>query len=267
MNDGGATSFRDVSDGLRARLPLRLVDAERRGPAHARNRGAELALGEFLAFTDDDCEVLPDWLSAFERGFAETGADALGGQTQNPYPDSAAAVAWQDYLDFICEFLCDEQDTRLLLPSNNVAYRRRAFEEAGGFDERFPLAAAEDYELGFRLVARGYRQAFWPEARIWHHHPLSPRGYLNMQFRYGRGEVPLRKALQGYDHPKIAKRRRRRFWLDLTRHLLVRNASLSTWALVMASQPAYHAGHVVEAIRSRRRIGVSDARRVGWTEP
>jgi len=247
VNDGGETSFQEISDDLREELPLRLIDEDHLGPAHARNRGVEAAKGDLIAFTDDDCEVLPGWLAAFADGFEKTNVVSLGGQTQNPYPTSPAAVAWQDYLDFVCRFCADENDTPLLLPSNNSAYRRGPFEEVGGFDETFPLAAAEDYELGFRLVGRGFRQRLWPAARIWHHHPLTPSTYLKMQFRYGRGEVYLRRALKRYDHPKISKKRRKYYWRDLARHLRSRKAPTSTWALVLASHIVYPAGHWREA--------------------
>ena len=42
-------------------------------------------------------------------------------------------------------------------------------------------------ELGFRLVANGFRQLYWPEAQVWHHHNLSRWGHVRQQFRYGRG--------------------------------------------------------------------------------
>ena len=124
VNDGGSTSFSAVTPELREALPLTLHDAEHRGPGAARNRGAELARGEYLALTDDDCEVEPGWLAAFEQGFAGGPWDSLGGGVINLHRTSIPAHAWQAYLDFLAEFMWDGRNAALL-PSNNVAYRPR----------------------------------------------------------------------------------------------------------------------------------------------
>ena len=62
VNDGGAESFANLPERLLEILPITLVDQEASGPAAARNYGASLASGDYLAFTDDDCRVEPDWL-------------------------------------------------------------------------------------------------------------------------------------------------------------------------------------------------------------
>src|SRR5688500_5700715 len=46
----------------------------RRGPASARNLGAEAAQGEFLAFIDADCEPDAGWLTALDRAITDAGS-------------------------------------------------------------------------------------------------------------------------------------------------------------------------------------------------
>ncbi len=186
VNDGGSRSLA-VTDQLRSQLPLQFVTIAPSGPAAARNAGARLAQGDYLAFTDDDCRVSPDWLQQFERGFAQTGLDALGGQTLNPEADRRGAAASQFLIDFLYDYMQDKSGNALLLVSNNVAYRHQAFTAVGGFNQFFPLAAAEDMELSYRLATHGYRQAYYPAATVWHHHRLGAWGHVRQQFRYGRG--------------------------------------------------------------------------------
>jgi GT2 family glycosyltransferase len=185
VNDGGEWSL--TTDQWPPQLPLQVVTIAPSGPAAARNAGARLARGDYLAFTDDDCRVSPDWLQQFERGFAQTGLDGLGGQTLNPQVGRSGASASQFLIDFLYDYMQDQSGNALLLVSNNVAYRRPAFMAVGGFDESFPLAAAEDMEMSYRLVGRGYRLAYYPAAKVWHYHRLSAGGHLRQQFRYGRG--------------------------------------------------------------------------------
>ena len=51
------------------------------GPAFARNRGAEQAVGELLAFIDSDCVADPGWLRALTPYFAWERVGAVGGRT------------------------------------------------------------------------------------------------------------------------------------------------------------------------------------------
>ena len=249
VNDGGATSFSAIDEALRARLPLRTIDAPHAGPAAARNAGARLASGEFLAFTDDDCIPEPDWLQALERGFAEQRCDALGGSALNPYPESVPAVTWELYLDFLREYFQDASGNGLMLPSNNVAFRREVFWSVNGFDESFPLAAAEDVDLAYRIVQAGHKQRYYDPAQVWHHHRSTARGYLRQQFRYGRGTFDLERrsyTVQGKPR-KIGE-----FYWRLAAFLRRRRAPLGVWALVSLTPLAHRAGIIAQTLSYRR---------------
>ena len=94
VNDGGTATFSALDERIVEQLPLVLLEMAPRGPAAARNKGASMAQGNLLAFTDDDCVVKPDWLLRLAEGFEQTGADALGGRSLNPYPDNLASTTW-----------------------------------------------------------------------------------------------------------------------------------------------------------------------------
>ncbi len=64
VDDGSADGTAGVVAGYAARDPrIRYVHQVNRGPAAARNRGAQEARGSILVFTDDDCVAEPTWLS------------------------------------------------------------------------------------------------------------------------------------------------------------------------------------------------------------
>ena len=50
--------------------PLRYLRTSTRGVSSGRNLGIDGALGEWIAMTDDDCEVLHDWLRKLSAVFA-----------------------------------------------------------------------------------------------------------------------------------------------------------------------------------------------------
>ncbi|MCP4419414.1 MAG: glycosyltransferase [Chloroflexi bacterium] len=253
VNDGGEESFTAVSPQHHQTLPLKLLEISPSGPAVARNRGANAAKFEHLAFTDDDCRVMPDWLQQFARGFAQTGCDGLGGGTDNPQPDNVAMRASQFLIEFMYGFMQDEANNNLMLVSNNVAYQKDVFTAVHGFNESFPLAAGEDMELGFRVVANGYRQQYWPAAQVAHYHDLSCWGHVRQQFRYGRGghfflQAVAEQARNGLTvQPGSAKN----FYRALGEAVRQQEEPLSFSALVTVAQAAYRFGQFYQRQLSR----------------
>lgn len=250
VDDGGVDSFTAVNDAHHTRLPLQLIRQDAAGPATARNRGARQARGRWLAFTDDDCRVAPNWLGAWREGFARSRSQALGGRTLNPFPGCHAAAAAQWLVDFLQEQMRDAQGNQLLLLSNNVAYERVAFESAGGFDERFPLAAAEDLELSQRMVRAGYRQTLWPAAQVWHYHQMSLRRHVAQQFRYGRGNFYFERVrLVGDPSPKPASAKP--FYWPMALALWQMKRPLPQWFILAAGQASFQVGRLWERRQQR----------------
>src|SRR5438874_11533006 len=62
VDDGSSDGTVAIAE--RAPGGVTLLRADAAGPAAARNRGAEAARGEVLAFTDADCFPAPGWLGA-----------------------------------------------------------------------------------------------------------------------------------------------------------------------------------------------------------
>jgi glycosyltransferase involved in cell wall biosynthesis len=253
VNDGGAESFTAVTPQLQQSLPLKLITAPPSGPAAARNRGAAAASFDYLAFTDDDCRVLPDWLHQFALGFSQTDCDALGGAWRNPQPDKLAMRAAQFLVEFMYGYMRDEAHNHLMLVSNNVAYKRAAFTAVRGFNEMFPLAAGEDMELGFRLVAHGFRQGYWPAAQVWHHHDLSSWGHIQQQFRYGRGGHYFLQALaeQAQNGRVIQPGSAKEFYIALGESVKQQSEPSSFLVLVTVAQVAYRLGQFYQRQVSR----------------
>jgi glycosyltransferase involved in cell wall biosynthesis len=70
VNNNSPDGTAAVLDSFLPRLPLRTFLEAKQGIAHARNRAAVEARGEFILWTDDDVQVKPDWLRGYANAVA-----------------------------------------------------------------------------------------------------------------------------------------------------------------------------------------------------
>lgn len=169
---------------------VRLVRVESLGLSAARNAGAEAASGEVLAFTDDDCEVDPDWLLELAPLFV-AGWDAAGGPNLPPPPAELPAAAVTAAPGAASHVMLDDAEAEHV-PGCNIAVRRTSYFEIGGFDPAF-RTAGDDVDFCWRLRDAGLRIGFAPNAFVWHHRRACPVGYLRQQIGYGKAERLLRR--------------------------------------------------------------------------
>jgi glycosyltransferase involved in cell wall biosynthesis len=159
--DTSASTTRHFRD---AGLPLRYVYQPWGKMGAARNRGVEIARGEIVAFTDDDCIVTPQWLTAIAAAFARN-PEALGVQGKT-VTDHAAMTPFTRQV----EQLEGGQPYRTC----NIAYRRDALRSLGGFDPF--LIRGEDVAFGMRVLERG-PIVFAPDAIVCH--PPRPKEWAD----------------------------------------------------------------------------------------
>src|ERR1035437_10087004 len=66
INDGSSYPTKDI---LASFSGIRVIETAGIGPSAARNLGLKEAKGEYIAFTDADCIVHPQWLKELLKGF------------------------------------------------------------------------------------------------------------------------------------------------------------------------------------------------------
>ncbi len=136
----------------RARYPFQLssVRIEHSGPSTARNAGAAIASGNYLAFTEDDVTASPDWLAAAAQSLSLKNVAILEGRTL----DETTGRSVRRF----------ERDRVLSFIPCNLILERKAFQAVGGYDPAFfdaktQLYFREDADLGFRLLEAGFSAA------------------------------------------------------------------------------------------------------------
>lgn len=244
-----AAQHAELVAGLGGPRRVRLVREENAGPAAARNLGAALARGRYLAFTDDDCEPAEDWLASLLARFETNPNALLGGGLRNGLASDVCAAATQAIMDFV--YGEQERDSGVrLFSTSNMSMPAAAFRAIGGFSPAFRDAAGEDYDLCWRWHESGWQSVYVPEAVIVHGHSLTVRKYLRQHFSYGRGLFRVRERQR--ERRRVAARRGPGWYVRLVLSPLRSRRDAAAWrcaALIAVSQAATLAGALVEWVR------------------
>jgi glycosyltransferase involved in cell wall biosynthesis len=243
--DDGSTDAAAVAAVAQSRA-ARLLRFERaRGPAAARNLGAQNADADVVLFTDDDCEPAVDWAATLTAAL-DGGAEAVAGVTRNGRPDDPLASAAETILGYVQERARNGGATTHFAATNNLGTTARVLAELP-FDETYRYG--EDRDWCARVLAAGHPLHVEPRAVVVHHQNLDVAAFLRQQFGYGRGAYRFRRR-----HETFARFEPPRYYTGL----LARGFEhgVLPGLLVGVAQAATAAGFVREALRSQQRLPV-----------
>jgi glycosyltransferase involved in cell wall biosynthesis len=143
-----------------------LLQEEKPGPGHARNRGAQAAGGEILAFIDADCRANPDWLKcalcAVEVAPPRT---ILGGDVQiwhEPHTPVTAVEAYETVFAYRFKLYIEQHG---FCGTGNLVARKQDFDHIGPFQG---IEVAEDIQWGRQALSAGYTFRYVPEMVVYH---------------------------------------------------------------------------------------------------
>jgi GT2 family glycosyltransferase len=203
----------------------RVVREPRPGASAARNRGLSVATGEIIAFTDDDVQADPGWLSALGSRFArqphisavtglvvplelETQAQILfeqsGSGPDRGYAPLTFARAGRFRVRRRDEQSGQTQVRSLYLTGEfglgaNMAFRTAVLQASGGFDEALgpgiPTHSGEDLALFLELLTAGHQLGYEPTAIIEHQHRATMADLDKQIHDYGLGFTAMLTAV------------------------------------------------------------------------
>lgn len=210
IDNGCDEQTRNLVDLLSNLMPNLLYLQERSlGLSYARNRGAQIAKGEWIIYLDDDAVPEKNWLKQMMNCIEKMpGLGILGGSVKPVWPSSPPDWLTPDFFSSlsICEYEGQPDGFILDFPRQypvgaNFAYPKELFIKYGGFKPRFGrrgglLLSGEEIELSFRIHAAGYPICFCPNAMV-HHHILPSRltkEFFRSRFYWGGGTLALLHA-------------------------------------------------------------------------
>jgi O-antigen biosynthesis protein len=187
VDDGSTDGSADVARARGATL----VQTEHRGLSFARNAGVQRATGEIVAFLDDDAYPDPDWLHYVAASLRANDHAGMGGPNIPPEDDGLIADCVAAAPGGPIHVLISDREAEHL-PGCNMAFRKSALQDIGGFDERFRVAG-DDVDVCWRLQESGRTLGFSAGAVVMHRRRDSVRRYLKQQYGYGKAEALLER--------------------------------------------------------------------------
>jgi glycosyltransferase involved in cell wall biosynthesis len=222
---------------------VQTIIQEGRGVACAKNAGWRAARSEIVCCIDDDCYPEENFLDAMFQPFNEDPEVGFVGGRILLHDPTDRRITIQESLEPL-SFPAGSFIRPGVIQGANIAYRRAALEDVGGFDPWFGAGAiysGDETELMARLSAAGWKGAYNPKPVVYHHHgrkSASDEWRLMRWYDRGRGAFYAKFMLNRDTRGVYIKN-----WF-LTR----RNHSWKTTALEIAAGLDY----VARACRARR---------------
>lgn len=183
-------------------FPVRYVLQPVPGLGNARNAGVAAASGTLILFTDDDCYVAPDVISAVEHVFANPAVGYATGRVRLYDPTDAPVTINESMLPL--RFRPGRFLPAGAVKGANMAFRRRTLdaivEDGLPFDPRFGSGAlfpSEDADAAQRAALAGWTGVYAPEIVVWHHHGRKAGDVAKLQRGYDRGRGAFHAKLLG----------------------------------------------------------------------
>ncbi|MES0880872.1 glycosyltransferase family 2 protein [Roseibium sp. SCP14] len=178
----------------------------RPGLGIAHNTGLALALGDVVAFTDDDVIVDADWVSAIASEFALSRKIGCVTGMIMPAELETRAQYWIEChggfskgVDRRIYDLEENKPSDPLFPyaagafgsGANMAFRREVLLGIGGFDAALgagtPARGGDDLASFVATLEAGYQLVYSPRAIVWHFHRRAEAGIQRQAYGYGVG--------------------------------------------------------------------------------
>jgi len=185
VDDGGSVSLTERLAKFEKDANLRMLRQQCQGPAAARNAGAAVSRGRYLAFTDDDCVPEAGWLAALEKELQKDRRRLVGGRVVNALPENPYATTSQIIVDFVHTYYRTDTGDPRFFATNNIAVHADTFRKMNGFSSSF--RTSEDRDFCDRWLAAGYELAYAPDAVVRHAHRLNFATFWKQHVGYGRG--------------------------------------------------------------------------------
>lgn len=172
-----------------------VVLEENGGPAGARNAGLSHVTTPLVAFVDSDITAQPEVLLRLALHFADPRVALVGPLVKGQSP--SANPRWFERYDELASSLDLGLKPSAVRPGGGVAWlpsaclvaRTPAIQHLGGFDAS--MRVAEDVDLVWRLVERGWRVRYDPDLSVQHQTLTSLTSWVSRKFDYGTGGAAL----------------------------------------------------------------------------
>lgn len=133
VNNNSTDSSADI---IKQYPRIKMISEKKQGAYAARNKGLREAKGEIIAFTDPDCVPCNDWLKEIEAAMAHRNVGILIGGHQSARHTFIFSIL-EDYENERNNYVFNSKINEIYYGhTNNMAVRKKLFDEVGAFVER-----------------------------------------------------------------------------------------------------------------------------------
>ncbi|MGI0134963.1 MAG: glycosyltransferase family 2 protein [Candidatus Micrarchaeaceae archaeon] len=156
-------------------FPIRYLQQKNSGLAAARNHGIREARGKVILFADDDIIPAPNMVAehlAWHRKYPDLKTGVLGNVPYSPEVNPTPFQQWWGAggVHFNPPYMYPEKGVSFsFLVFGNTSVKSEFLREIGAFDENFRTWGCEDTDYAYRLVQKGGKVLFNPDAVGYHY--------------------------------------------------------------------------------------------------
>ncbi len=159
-------SNEELPGALIAKTPIKILNCKREGSYAARNKGARIAAGSYLVFTDSDCIPDDEWLVNIERIISDNPSlDLISGHVEL-YPEYSKLPNPFEVYDMILGINQRAYAKEKKSVTANLIIKKESFIKLGGFDES--SFSGGDHELCVRANRQGFKFKYFPRLVVYH---------------------------------------------------------------------------------------------------
>ena len=192
VNDGSTDGTREFLDNFSATNKcVHAIHHERnQGLSAARNTGITHAKYDFIAFTDDDCQVDQHWLTHLAQGFTNIQTGFVIGQT---------FYVREGYHGYFPERLVSNIGAHWPMGCN-IAYHKDVFNHCGNFDPALFPYGNEDTEMALRALTKNFTFTRSTQAIVRHQAALwTPKSLIRSARHAGAWPILKKRYPKHYD--------------------------------------------------------------------
>ena len=256
---------------IHSSLAVRIVRIEDCGASEARNAGAKLSKGSYLAFLDDDIILDKMWVGLLKDTFEDQSIGAVSGSAQPAFQNLNLDWIPRELLWVVGGCYWDSSELKDVYGAAgmNFCIRREVFFSVGGYNQslgpindrpetsKWNRLGAEESELALRILSTGKRVVYNPKMLVTHRlrrSSLMPIALFKRAMHVGQNRAFLSSTFSGQsknasDFLVIQKLPSRIISIELFHHPLFSWKRTSFSVVVVLGTLL---GYVIGAIRFRK---------------
>lgn len=168
-----------------------VIASDATGLYEARNAVLKACTTEYLAFTDADCVLVPEWVE-YAKEALDARVDIAAGTGRHPPIGVQNLASWLHHMWYVVETR-ETGETDGIIGGNSY-FRTDALREVGGWLELPRHSAAEDMYIAGALRNAGYSIWFQKECAAQHNYETSLKGLWKKSVMMGKDIVVMMRC-------------------------------------------------------------------------